>query len=315
MELAPRLTPRRPRRSVDDLLGAVGLDGRAKAYPGELSGGELARAGLAVALANDPAVLLADEPTGELDGATEARVLDLLVRPRAAASRYSWPATARRWPRPRTGSWSCGRAGGRREARGCVVSVAGPRRDRTRAASGGVHAASAGPSGAACRGRAVRGVTARVEPGARVALTGPSGSGKSTLLHLLAGLDRADGGLAPNGRPGGPGVPGSEPAAGAGRDRERGVPVAAGRDDRTAVERAAAALDRLELGELAGTLPDELSGGQAQRVAVARVLAGRPALVLADEPTGQLDHDTADRSWTCCWRGGRARRRAGDRHP
>ena len=61
------------------LLAAVDLDGRAQAYPGELSGGELARAGLAVALANDPAVVLADEPTGELDSATEADVLRLLV--------------------------------------------------------------------------------------------------------------------------------------------------------------------------------------------------------------------------------------------
>jgi len=57
----------------------LGIDHRAYAYPGQLSGGELARAGLAVALANDPAVLLADEPTGELDRATEAAVLDLLV--------------------------------------------------------------------------------------------------------------------------------------------------------------------------------------------------------------------------------------------
>jgi putative ABC transport system ATP-binding protein len=61
------------------LLAALDLDGRAQAYPGELSGGELARAGLAVALANDPAVVLADEPTGELDSATEDDVLRLLA--------------------------------------------------------------------------------------------------------------------------------------------------------------------------------------------------------------------------------------------
>jgi putative ABC transport system ATP-binding protein len=61
------------------LLVAVDLDGRARAYPGELSGGELARAGLAVALVNDRAVVLADEPTGELDSATEADVLRLLA--------------------------------------------------------------------------------------------------------------------------------------------------------------------------------------------------------------------------------------------
>jgi putative ABC transport system ATP-binding protein len=68
------------------LLDSVGLAKRADARPGQLSGGELARAGLAVAMANSPDVLLADEPTGELDLATEAVVLDLL-RAQAAAGR------------------------------------------------------------------------------------------------------------------------------------------------------------------------------------------------------------------------------------
>jgi putative ABC transport system ATP-binding protein len=84
VEFARRLSPRRAAGSVDDLLGAVGLRARAWAYPGELSGGEAARAGLAVALAGGPAVVLADEPTGELDSTTEDDVLDLL---RATADR------------------------------------------------------------------------------------------------------------------------------------------------------------------------------------------------------------------------------------
>jgi putative ABC transport system ATP-binding protein len=67
-----------PRRSVAELLDQVGLTGRASALPAELSGGELARAGLAVALAGDPRVLIADEPTGELDLTTERRVLSLI---------------------------------------------------------------------------------------------------------------------------------------------------------------------------------------------------------------------------------------------
>lgn len=62
----------------DELLEQVGLSGRGRALPQELSGGELARAGLAVALANDPDIVLADEPTGELDGQTEQQILMLL---------------------------------------------------------------------------------------------------------------------------------------------------------------------------------------------------------------------------------------------
>ena len=68
-----------PRTRADELLEQVGLAARRHAYPTELSGGELARAGLAVALANDPDVVLADEPTGELDGDTEQQVLRLLA--------------------------------------------------------------------------------------------------------------------------------------------------------------------------------------------------------------------------------------------
>ena len=78
IELAQRLGDRAGRPHIPDLLATLGLSGRGAAYPGELSGGELARAGLAVALANNPAVLLADEPTGELDAHTETQVLDLL---------------------------------------------------------------------------------------------------------------------------------------------------------------------------------------------------------------------------------------------
>lgn len=73
-----RTFSRAPGRDPDQLLEALGLGHRADALPGQLSGGEAARAGLAVALANRPAVLLADEPTGELDSDTEAQVLRLL---------------------------------------------------------------------------------------------------------------------------------------------------------------------------------------------------------------------------------------------
>lgn len=77
VRLAQRLANRRDGPDVPELLTSLGIDSRAAAYPGQLSGGETARAGLAVALANRPAVLLADEPTGELDAGTEAQVLQL----------------------------------------------------------------------------------------------------------------------------------------------------------------------------------------------------------------------------------------------
>jgi putative ABC transport system ATP-binding protein len=77
VRLAQRLGSRRGKRA-EATLEAVGVDRRAHALPRELSGGEAARAGLAVALANDPVVLVVDEPTGELDEATEQRILALL---------------------------------------------------------------------------------------------------------------------------------------------------------------------------------------------------------------------------------------------
>jgi putative ABC transport system ATP-binding protein len=78
LALVRSLAGRRGRADRPDLLGLLGLSDRAAAYPSQLSGGELVRAGLAIALANAPALLLADEPTGELDSVTETRVLELL---------------------------------------------------------------------------------------------------------------------------------------------------------------------------------------------------------------------------------------------
>lgn len=83
IRLPQRARGRRPAVTADALLAQAGITERSHALPRQLSGGELARAGLAVALANSPAVLLADEPTGELDGDTERLVLAML-RQRAA---------------------------------------------------------------------------------------------------------------------------------------------------------------------------------------------------------------------------------------
>jgi ABC-type lipoprotein export system ATPase subunit len=156
-------------------------------------------------------------------------------------------------------------------------------------------------SGAAAR-VALRPTDCEVPAGARIALMGPSGSGKSTLLHLMAGLDY-------------PTVGSIEwPAIGPCRSLRPG-PVAvvfqgpslipaltvienvafplilAGETDAEARDRAARTLAQLDLEAIRDKLPEEISGGQAQRVAICRALAGDPRLILADEPTGQLDHE------------------------
>ena len=84
MAVVQRLAGRSDADLRDRLLDRVGLTSRSHAFPAELSGGEAVRAGLAVALANDPAVLVADEPSGELDTTTEQRVLELLAAEAAA---------------------------------------------------------------------------------------------------------------------------------------------------------------------------------------------------------------------------------------
>jgi ABC-type lipoprotein export system ATPase subunit len=155
---------------------------------------------------------------------------------------------------------------------------------------------------------AVRDVTCRIPPRARIAVTGPSGSGKSTLLHLIAGLDAPTAGSvqwpALHDRHGHPTVIGmvfQGPSLLPSLDVTENVAIPllfAGQSDDAAMCQALAALKLVGISELAAKLPDELSGGQAQRVAIARVLAARPKVILADEPTGQLDHHTADRAIT-----------------
>ncbi len=155
----------------------------------------------------------------------------------------------------------------------------------------------------------LRGVDLTIRRGESVAITGESGSGKSTLLHLVGGLDAADAGAL--------NVLGVD--LGTATDRERAalrrggigmifqqfnlipsldvranLAFQARLADRHDPGHAAALAEGLGLGALLDRYPEQLSGGQQQRVAIGRALAGNPPLVLADEPTGNLDEATGD---------------------
>lgn len=151
---------------------------------------------------------------------------------------------------------------------------------------------------------AVEDASFEIDADSRVALVGPSGSGKSTLLHLMAGLlDPSAGSLSwpaldegGGRRPGAIAVVFQAPSLVPWMDAVENVMVPLllkGLDEKAARGQAEAALAALGLAEISDKLPEELSGGEAQRVAVARAMAQEARLMLADEPTGQLDQETA----------------------
>ena len=155
----------------------------------------------------------------------------------------------------------------------------------------------------------LRGVDFSLEAGASLALMGESGSGKSTLLHLVGALDQADGGdifldgvsLATLGEGGRAAL--RRETLGIVFQQFNLIPSLTVADNLAFQARIAGRFDpdwqgeltrRLGLAELVARYPEQLSGGQQQRVAVGRALASRPRLLLADEPTGNLDEATGD---------------------
>lgn len=157
--------------------------------------------------------------------------------------------------------------------------------------------------------RVLDGVSLTLTPGETLALTGESGSGKSTLLHLIGGLDRPDSGQI---RLDGEEISNLGDTARARVRRmqvglvfqqfnlvpsltvAQNIALQARLSGRADADRMTELTQRLGLDGLQTRYPEQLSGGQQQRVAIGRTLANRPRLILADEPTGNLDEDTGD---------------------
>jgi ABC-type lipoprotein export system ATPase subunit len=365
LPLALRGWSRRERRHrVGELLEAVALADRADALPGELSGGERQRFALCAALAHQPALLLADEPTGELDDVSAEAIRGLIVG-LARTSGASVivvthdPATAEiadRTVRIRDGRISSDRRNGeealvinggwlrlpaellaeagigeralvKSSAAGVVVTRAGPAPVQAAPVSAASVSASAEPAGVArwesarvglCsvarsyRQRQVLGqLTHDFAPGRMTAITGRSGAGKTTLLKLVAGLDRPSSGrVLLDGQP--LDDRDGEQLAGLRRQRigylsQEPAPIGflsaeenivlmlrmRGWDSDAAAERAVAVLTRVGLADRIRQRVHRLSAGEAQRLALARALAGARGLLIADEPTSRQDENNA----------------------
>ena len=337
-----------------ELLERVGILDRVDARPAELSGGEQQRVALCAAIAHRPRLVIADEPTGELDAEASADVYALLaelVRENGATAVVVShdPASAEiadQVAHIRDGRLSAERhgdeettvvgAGGWLRVSEEVLHAAGIGDRATVVPGHGVvelhpvdgrgherveiRIAAEGTTGATLEARAVSrryGVQAALEsidacfvPGELAVITGPSGSGKSTLLALLAGLDVPDEGdvwlddVAVSAldrderatlRAARIGVLGQVPGLADSLTSRENVVLGLslrGVVGEEADERARQALATVGVAEHADRRVDVLSAGQRERVALARVVAARPAVVLADEPTSRLDATT-----------------------
>ena len=330
-----------------ELLGRIGLADRGDARPAELSGGEQQRVAIAAALASGPRLLLADEPTAELDEATARSILALLTQLVREDGATAVIVTHDRLVEETADLVVHVRDGRAIAVRGDAGSAPVPVVDtsgwhapelppvaapmaRIEAASGDATAVEVaglrrtyghGPAAI----DAIVDLDARFSRGGLHVITGPSGSGKSTLLRLVAGLDRPTDGtvrtlgedLSTLDRPGlaafrgrsiglCPQAPRLVPFLSALENVELGLVVRGGDPGRPSgpADRAAdarsqrrtlalAALADVGMADRAEALPETLSGGERTRVAIARAIVGRPALLVLDEPTAALDRASA----------------------
>jgi putative ABC transport system ATP-binding protein len=288
--LVPHLTVREQLGGGgSELAGRLGLAERLDARAGELSGGEQARAALAVGLSRDTPVVLVDEPTAELDRDAAALVVDALL---SAASAGRTVVVATHDPD------LVALASSRVELAHARTEVAALRAAPLAPAGGDPVVALEGLTKSYDGRRVVDSVSLELRAGELGVLLGRSGSGKSTLLMVAGGWIAPDAGTVAV-----PGMRWHETSYLAQRfglipelsvAENVGLPLRLGGGSEDAV---APLLERLALGQLADRLPGETSIGQQQRTALARALVTRPAAVLADEPTSHQDGASAALVW------------------
>jgi putative ABC transport system ATP-binding protein len=306
----PHLTVREHAESLpeaESLLADFGLAGRVDSRPIQLSGGEQARAAFALALARSTPVIVADEPTAELDGDSAGRLLEAIRRHAGEGAAFVLAthdddvmAIADRvlyLDRGRVIEGPARRASERRAARTgsdeVAVSVRGVGKSFRRGSE---------------TIEALSDATLDVRRGEVAVLLGRSGSGKSTLLMLLAGWQTPDAGeirYEPDGTPAAslpwrrlaflPQRFGLLPELSVRENVEYPARLAGELAERS--ETVESLLAALGLDELADRPPHETSIGQQQRTALARALALQPEVLLADEPTSHQDAGWRDRVW------------------
>ena len=329
LRLARGLTHRPPRIGQETLLSTLGIAGRIDHLPSELSGGEQQRAAIAEVLMGGATIVVADEPTAELDSTSASHVMDTMVELARAGVTFVVATHDRSLMRRADAALELDH-GVRRSSAGvpsdpadrssvatlrAVPRVAEPdRADRWRPPETGTAPEPELPfvldanavSKAYRRGdevvHALDDVSLTLRPGELVGLVGRSGSGKTTLLNVIAGWERPDAGtirLATERDGTGSALPGWDELA--------VVPQKLGLFDELSVRenleyparlhgrleelrgRVDELMEDLAIAHLAARYPKETSLGEQQRTAVARALVLSPTLVLADEPTGHQD--------------------------